>query len=107
MNIQIILNQFICKFFCSFFIRSKVFLECEDKARAERILNDERKEEKNKDIGDTISKIREREQSERIRYENYYNVDYYDKELYDLIIDTTNIPASKVIEKIINAANLL
>ena len=81
----------------------KVFLDCKDKVRAERILNDKREEEKSRNINALIKTIRQREQSERKRYKNLYNVDYYDKKLYDLIIDTTNLSIKEVVEKIIRA----
>ena len=69
----------------AFFINNanvKVFLDCDDKVRAERILKDERKDEKSGDIKEIIKKISEREESERVRYKKYYNADYYDKKLY-------------------------
>lgn len=81
----------------------KVFLNCNDKVRAERILKDERKEEKSKNIMELIKKIKQREQSERKRYKKLYNIDYYGKKLYDLMIDTTNLSISQVIEKIIKS----
>jgi len=83
----------------------KVFLDCEDNVRAKRILKDERKDEDSKDIKEIIKKINEREQSERKRYKQYYDVDYYDEKLYDLIIDTTNISVNEVINKIIEKIN--
>ncbi|HJO02066.1 MAG: cytidylate kinase family protein [Candidatus Woesearchaeota archaeon] len=83
----------------------KVFLECNDKVRAERILKDKREDEKSKSINEITKKIKKREQSERKRYKKLYNVDYYDKKLYDLIIDTTNLNINGVLEKIIKSIN--
>ena len=83
----------------------KVFLECNDKVRAERILKDKREDEKSKSINEITKKIKKREQSERKRYKKLYNVDYYDKKLYDLIIDTTNLSINGVLEKIIKSIN--
>ena len=80
----------------------KVFLECEDSVRAERILKDERKDERNKDINDVISKIRERESSERKRYKQYYGIDYYDEDMYNLVIDTTKMNVKEVVGRIID-----
>lgn len=82
----------------------KVFLDCDDKVRAERILKDERKDEKSKNITELTKKINQREQSEIKRYKNLYNVNYYDKKLYNLIIDTTNLSIKEVVEKIIKLA---
>jgi len=78
----------------------KVFLECDDKIRAKRILQDERDDETAADIKDVIKKIKDREQSERVRYKRYYDVDYYDERLYDLMIDTSKIPVKEVVDKI-------
>ena len=78
----------------------KVFLECEDRVRAERILKDERKDEKSRDIPGLKSKIRERESSERKRYKQYYGIDYYDEEMYNLVIDTTNLSVKEVVGRI-------
>ena len=82
---------------------AKVFLDCDDKVRAERILKDERKDEDYKDINEVIEKINEREESERKRYKQYYDVDFYNKKLYNLIIDTTSISVKDVVDKIVIA----
>jgi predicted cytidylate kinase len=81
----------------------KVFLDCNDKVRAERILKNERKDEKSKNIKELIKKIDQREQSERKRFKKLYSVDYYDKKLYNLIINTTNLSINEVVEKIMKA----
>ena len=82
----------------------KVFLDCGDKVRAERIQKDERKDEKSKHIKELIKKIKQREQSERKRYKKLYNIDYYDKKLYDLMIDTSSLGIKEVVDKIIGTA---
>ena len=79
----------------------KIFLDCRDEVRAERILKDTRKDEKARTIKEVIKKIKSREQSERKRYKEYYNADYYNKRLYDLVINTTNMKASQVVDRII------
>ena len=79
----------------------RVFLETDDKVRAERILKDKRAHEKSEDIDEMIKKIREREESEKKRYRQYYGVDYSDKKLYNLVIDTTTMPPNEVVETII------
>lgn len=81
----------------------KVFLDCKDEVRAKRIFNEKRKGEKSKHIDDSIEKIKQREQSERKRYKELYKVDYYDKKLYNLIIDTTDLSIREVLEKIMEA----
>ena len=78
----------------------KVFLDCDDKVRAERVLKNERKDERGKSLNDIIKKINEREESERKRYKGYYNADYYNKSLYDLVINTTFLTVEEVIDNI-------
>ena len=79
----------------------RVFLETDDKVRAERILKDKRAHEESKDIDEMIRKIHDREESEKKRYRQYYGVDYSDKKLYNLVIDTTTMPPNEVVETII------
>ena len=78
-------------------------MDCDDKVRAGRILKDERKDEKSKNVNELIKKIKQREQSERKRYQKLYNIDYYNKKLYNLIIDTTNLTIKEVLEKILKS----
>ncbi len=78
----------------------KIFLECNDKVRAERILKDDREAEKSKGLNEMVKKIKKREESERKRYKEYYKIDCYKKSLYDHVIDTTNLSVDGVLEKI-------
>ena len=79
---------------------ARVFLETDDKIRAERILKDKREHEKSRDINEMIEKINKREESERKRYKKYYGADYSDKKLYNLVINTTKLGPNEVVEKI-------
>ena len=58
---------------------------------------------KSKNIKELIKKIKQREQSERKRYKELYKIDYHDKKLYDLMIDTTKLSVKEVIEKIMES----
>ena len=80
----------------------RVFLDTDDKVRAERILKDKRKHEKGKDVSEMLESINKREESERKRYKKYYGVDYSDRKLYNLVIDTTKLAPDKVAEKIVS-----
>ena len=82
----------------------RVFLDCDDEVRAERILKDNRNDEKSKNLKELIKKIRQREQSERKRYSRLYKIDYRNKKLYNLIIDTTHLDIREVVDEIINSA---
>ncbi len=79
----------------------KVFLDADDKVRAERILKDKRQQEKNKDLGEAIDNIKRREESEKRRYQTYYGIDYFDKKLYNYVIDTTHLTPGQVVEQMV------
>ena len=87
----------------SFFVphaKIRIFLDAREDIRGKRILKDERKLENNKDFHDTMSNIEKREQSEKMRYMKYYGVNYLDKRLYNLIIDTSDMSPQQIVEKI-------
>lgn len=79
----------------------RVFLDTDDKVRAQRILKDKRQQEKSKNLKDAITNIKKRENSERKRYQMYYGVNYLDKKLYNYVIDTTEFTPNEVVGKII------
>mgnify|MGYP001603266705 CR=1 FL=1 len=85
----------------------RVFLETDDRVRAERILKDKREHEKSNDVDEMVETIRKREESEKKRYRQYYGVDYSDKKLYNLVIDTTNLMPDKVVGKVIGFVSKL
>ena len=84
----------------------RVFLDADDKVRAQRILNDTRKQEKNKSLRETMLNIKKREESEKKRYKKYYGINYFDKTLYNCIVDTTKLNPNQVAEKIIKFAKV-
>ena len=79
----------------------RVFLDTDDNVRAERILKDKREHEQSRNLNEMVKKIQEREKSEKKRYQQYYGVDYLDKKLYNLFIDTTKLNPNGVVEKIV------
>lgn len=84
----------------------KIFLDAELNIRAERIWEDIkvkkiRKEERAETIREIIDEIKTRENSEKIRYRKYYDLDPYDKKHYDLVIDTSKISAEEAAERIV------
>ena len=80
----------------------RAFLKTDDNVRAERILNDKREHEKSQTLKEMISKINQREESEKKRYKQYYGADYSDKKLYNLVVDTTHMAPNEVVQKIID-----
>ena len=84
----------------------KIFLSVDFDEASKRIFNDKRDDEKeNTSLQKTKEFMKKRRESEKNRYLKYYGVDYYDIDNYDLLIDTTEIPAEKVVEKIIEFIN--
>lgn len=79
----------------------KVFLEADDEERAKRIMKDNREHEKSSYLDEAIKNIRKREESEQKRYQKYYGVNYLDRKLYDLFIDTTKLTPNQVVDKIV------
>ena len=87
----------------AFFIpnaEARVFLDADDKVRAQRILKDRRQQEKSKNLKEAMGKIKKREESEKKRYKKYYKVDYLDKKLYNFVVDTTKFNPNQVVDKI-------
>ena len=81
----------------------KIFLDADEKARAERILKDNRETEKNSDLKEAIKNMKKREDSENKRYKEYYGIGCYDKSKYDFVIDTTDLTVEQVADKVIEA----
>ncbi len=79
----------------------KIFLDADLKVRAQRILQDKRKEEKATNLKEMIKKIRQRQESEIKRYQKYYHLNPYNKTNFDLVLDTTKLTPEKIVEKIL------
>lgn len=83
----------------------KIFIDVDLQEGARRILNDInsglRKEEQAKNIQEMVKKTIDRKKSETERYQKYYHLDPNEKKNYDLVLDSTNMVAEKVAEKII------
>jgi predicted cytidylate kinase len=75
----------------------KVYLDADMQERASRISN---REEIPVEIA--LERIKERERCEAARYLEYYGIDISDQSVYDLVLDTTNIPAEKVADIILD-----
>jgi cytidylate kinase len=83
----------------------KIFLECDIEKGAERIQKDShvsRSVEKYFDLKHAVKKLKERIESDALRYKKYYNLDPMDRSQYDLIIDTTDISIEQVMKKILD-----
>jgi predicted cytidylate kinase len=83
----------------------KVFLDVRPEVAARRIFEARRgSEAENVDLDSTISAIRERTESERQRYLDYYRLDYTDHSHYDLVIDTSDLQPGEVVDLIVRRA---
>lgn len=84
----------------------KVYLDLPLEVSAERIFNakqNDRKEEMGASVEETLKNLRARFASEQARYENLYGIDPRDPKHFDIVIDTSAIPAEDVAKKIIEA----
>ncbi|MGE0792555.1 MAG: (d)CMP kinase [Candidatus Woesearchaeota archaeon] len=81
----------------------KIYLKVDINVAAKRIFNDKRADEKeNTSVEETKRNMILRKLSEMQRYEKYYGIKKYDDEKnFDIVVDTTNISAEEVAEKII------
>jgi len=82
----------------------KIYLDVNLNIAAKRIFSGPVRETETKKIGNVETlkeELKQRMESERKRYMKYYGVDIDDKSNYDLVIDTSNISAEEVVEKII------
>jgi predicted cytidylate kinase len=83
----------------------KVFLEVSEEEGSRRIHTDSKAVRKTEakqflTLEDVQRSVRERMENSSRRYKKYYGIDIYDPKHYDLIVDTTSIPAEKVVERI-------
>ncbi|PIN86945.1 cytidylate kinase [Candidatus Woesearchaeota archaeon CG10_big_fil_rev_8_21_14_0_10_44_13] len=79
----------------------RVFLDVDPDVGAMRIFSQKRDDEKFSDLLKTKEEIKKRIDSERRRYKKYYNIDHYDLESYDMIIDTTRLDPEQVADEIV------
>lgn len=80
----------------------KVWLKAPAEVRAERIAKRE-----NKSVSAATSEILEREQCERERYLNYYNIDIKDLSIYDMVIDSSKWSPEEIGEIVVKATDFL
>ncbi|MFH1501160.1 MAG: (d)CMP kinase [archaeon] len=79
----------------------KIFLDIDSEIAAQRIFAHKREDEKeNKSLELTQKNIKKRLELEG-RWKKIYNVDYHDKNNYDIIINTSNLTIGETAEKIL------
>src|SRR3989339_887198 len=80
---------------------TKVFVDCDIDTRIKRTMLDKRTGEKHPSFESAKKFAVEREGSEEKRYKEFYHFDAYDPTNYDIVIDTTTIPAEEVVTRIL------
>ncbi len=79
----------------------KVFLDVDIKVGAERIMGDERPDEKYNNVEEAVEHLKQREASDVRRYKKYYDLDILDKDQYDICVDTSELTPDEVVEKVL------
>lgn len=80
----------------------KVWLKAPLNIRAERIAKRE-----NKSVPSALKETSEREECERVRYLNYYNIDIRDLSVYDIVIDSSRLSPEEICEIVLKAVECL
>jgi len=76
-----------------------VFVDASEQVRGERIAKRE-----GKPVDIVLREMRSRERSENKRYMAYYGIDPSDRKVYDLWVDSSNTPADKIAELVLEKA---
>jgi len=74
----------------------KIWIDADPTIRAKRIVNRE-----GGAVSDQLSKLINREKSEKNRYEKYYHIDITDTSIYDIIIDSSQRTPDKILSYIL------
>lgn len=75
----------------------KVYISVNPTEGAKRVFKElQADNNRNEDNGlltveDVIKSHKEREQSDALRYQKYYQIDYFNKSVYDVVVDTTEL----------------
>ncbi len=86
----------------------KIFLDVDIEEAGERIFRQKREDEDyNKTKEMTLEMLKKRLESEKRRYKEYYDIDYYDPGHYDILIDTTSLTPEQVAERLTKAIDAL
>jgi predicted cytidylate kinase len=73
----------------------KVWIDAKDEVRAQRIAKRDGGE-----VIEALQRIKEREASEKKRYEDIYGIKFRDKDIYDLVIDSSNLSPEEIVKMI-------
>lgn len=79
----------------------KIFLDSSPEIGAMRIIRHGRMEESFSNISEAIEYWHKRIESDIIRYKKYYNLDPYNLENFDFVLDTSDLNVEEVVEKVL------
>ena len=80
----------------------KIFLDCTVEKAAERLFHAKRESEHYKDMDEALQQVQSRKLQDQERFQKLYDINIYDKNNYDLVIDTTNLTVEATVEQILN-----
>jgi cytidylate kinase len=87
----------------------KIFLDVDFTEAAKRVFkalqnNNDRNEGKNLDsVENVLQSLEKRRESDKLRYAKYFNIDVFDKNNYDFVLNTTNLNQAEVFNKTLEA----
>lgn len=83
----------------------KILLDVDEKIAGERIFKAKRETDKNTTKKHAIDEVKERNSSDEARYMKLYNVDLWNAENYNLVIDTSERCPEEIVEIILDEFN--
>jgi CMP/dCMP kinase len=83
----------------------KVYLFCDEKESARRVLESGRRSERIDSLEEALKGIRQRQENDAKRYKKFYGLDIHDTTRFDIMINTTVLTPDEVAGIIINAYN--
>ena len=80
----------------------KILLDVDEKIAGERIFNAKRETDKNTTKKHAIDEVKERNSNDEARYQKLYNINLWDPNNYNLVIDTSERSPEEVLEIILD-----
>jgi len=83
----------------------KIFLAVDVAEGARRIMTDQNHRSQGEafsSLEEAITALKQREESDKLRYQKYFQIDVYDKSNYNLYLDTTHLNKDEVFERVYN-----
>ncbi|KKR19771.1 MAG: cytidylate kinase [Parcubacteria group bacterium GW2011_GWE2_39_37] len=106
------LDNFVIEGRTSFFLiphSFKIFLDVDENVAAKRLYEEcKKKNERNegdllKSVEEALALLRQRKQSDDLRYRKYYNVEAFNPANFDYVLDTTNLTPDQVFDQVYRA----